>query len=121
MANLKKFTEYLIENGGATYGVYNGVLNPTVGYFASYETSGEKLPLGVFLERGEEIVRNFVLKHSNTLSKLGRYLGGWVYEEYVYLDVSRQFARLEDAQGFAEANDQLAIRDAANSKTLMIK
>ena len=50
----------------------------------------------------------------------GDYIGGWVSEGRLYLDVSVHFADRSEAIDFAVANDQLAIFDLDNCETINV-
>ena len=50
----------------------------------------------------------------------GDYVGGWVCEGRLYLDISVHFADRNEAIDFAVANDQLAIFDLDNFETIAV-
>lgn len=57
-------------------------------------------------------VNRFIADNRDDLSQSGAFLGGWVDNDRLYLDVSHNIAREEDAVAYAEENDQLAMFNA---------
>lgn len=47
------------------------------------------------------------------------YIGGWIEEDYIYLDVSRNFLRLSDALYWADTLNEKAVWDISNGVAIV--
>ena len=83
--NLQNFFEAIIQNGGASYSITSGELNPTSGYFVS--TAKNELVVA-FSDFHKGVIANFILANGFDLSLENRFLGGWINNNQVFLDVS---------------------------------
>ena len=99
---------------------------------ATVSTHGESLPLSGFYvsdDNGAIVdadtfsasdVDAFANSRALTLSSPGVYLGAWINDGKVYLDVTRHFYSREVALSHGALNNQLAIWDIANSEELPV-
>jgi hypothetical protein len=114
MKNLIEFIEATINDGGATYNLVTRE-SPTDGYMVS-ELGYERVIKGT--DDINESVSNYIREHGFTLNNPINYLGSWVDDGYLYLDISRNYDTLEVAMRHARTNEQLAIYDITNNKTI---
>lgn len=100
--NVKKFLELAAKNGGGSYNINSGEINPTTGFMVS-------LP---FEETHNDLksVASFLTKQAEHLSKPDHFFGLW-FDKVWYYDVSRNVPTLADAIRIGMKNDQLAIYD----------
>ena len=113
--NLNKFTESTLVNKGCSMSVNTGIFNPKVGFFASFKASENKIPIADFSEAN---VLQFVINNASKLKESGNFLGSWIEDELVYIDVSRQFEHELDAKLFGIFNEQKAYYDAKEEKVI---
>lgn len=102
-------------NGGATVSIYGASL-PTDGYYVSDE-GGAIVSADIF---NPADVQAFITRHESALLQSGAYLGAWLSDGKVYLDVTRHFDTLSDAMRHGADNHQLAIWDITNSAELAV-
>lgn len=110
--NLQHFFNDVLRNGGASYNITTGEYNPTNGYFVSLPNFEQKIPLADFTQ---QTVKDFINDNSIELANEFSFVGSWVDNGIVYLDVSRQFNDKRFALNLAVNSNQLAIYDAFNS------
>ena len=123
MKNLNEFVASTIENGGATMNVATGDV-PTSGYVVSM-TGIEK----TYVLFGNDVVKEilisgavkmYVKDNDDILSLPGMYLGSWIDNGVLYIDISNVIDNEHDALRMAVANKQLAYYDLNNAKTIEI-
>jgi hypothetical protein len=123
MKNLNEFVASTIENGGATMNVATGDV-PTSGYVVSMEAHTKTFQLF-----GNEVVKEILIsgavqlyarENDDVLSLPGMYLGSWIDDGVLYLDISNVYENEHDALRVAVANNQLAYYDLNNAKTIEI-
>lgn len=100
-------------NGGATRSTHGERL-PTRGYFVS-DNGGEIIALHAF---GVPAVRKFIHENLFALSQAGVYVGAWVNDDKVYLDITRHYHNRVSALNEAAKQNQLAIWDISNDKEI---
>ena len=114
--NLHKLSSEILTNGGATYSLAYGLI--TKGYIVSpYKDREQTIPVSEF---GPNDVRNFVAENADLLSLPDHYLGAWIENELVYLDVTQGFSAKASAIKVGKANGQKAIFDLNNLKTIYL-
>ena len=114
MINLKEFSRQILENGGSTTSL-NLTHVPTTGFMVSLEDNAmtfenlnnEELSLGQI----EQSVKTFVQKNAEQLSDHINYLGGWIHENKLYIDISVNIQDKREAIEFGIKNNQIAIYD----------
>jgi len=102
------------QNGGVSYNLQNGHMNPDTGYMVSVQGKERQSPTLTYHN-----VLGYVNENTDTLSSHS-YLGLWKDEDIWYMDVSFCFDGLEEALNEAEKNNQKAIYDNANKKTIYL-
>lgn len=114
--NLRKLTDQILSNGGASYSLTYG--NVTKGYAVSPHKNREtQIPLPQF---NNTALRNFVLENSDLLANEGHFLGAWIDNNIVYLDVSIAVTSKARAAKICKDSNQLAYFDLVNFKTIHI-
>jgi hypothetical protein len=112
MSNLKEFISKTKQDKGATYNLETGELNPKSGYFVGIK--GAEYKLG-----NEDLdIQHFVLENSVHLSDRNNFVGSWVENGLLYLDVVVMFDSLKEAKKEGVNRGQLAIYDANNKNVI---
>jgi hypothetical protein len=123
MKNLKEFVASTIENGGATMNVATGDV-PTSGYVVS--TQGNEQTFQLF---GNEVVKEILISGAVKLFLeenivefvyAENFIGSWIDDGVLYLDISNVYDNEHDALRVAVANKQKAYYDLNNAKTIEI-
>lgn len=102
------------QNGGVSYNIHSGYMNPDTGYMVS---------LDGFERHSPELTYHNVLGYVNEnidAFKSNSFVGLWLDEGIWYMDISFCFEGLEEALKFAEDNNQIAIYDNANKKSIYL-
>lgn len=109
--NLQQFYSQTIANQGASYSILTGELNPNNGYFVSLANNESQIPLSEFTQ---QTVKDFISNNADALSTSNHFIGSWIENNIVYLDVSEQIQDLRTALTLGYRRNQLAIYDAFN-------
>ena len=121
MKNKEQFIASTIKDGGSTMNVVTGDV-PTSGYVVSI--AGNEHTYKLF---GNEVVKEilvsgavdlYVKEKVVELSHPENYLGSWIDDGMLYLDISRVYESEHDALREAVANGQKAYYDLDNAKTI---
>lgn len=115
--NLSTLFSELSLTGGFSYNTTTGESNPTTGYMVSLRNCEQMFYFDDFENKD---IKNYFVCHVNVLSDESSFLGGWVNENQVYLDVSINIPNLEDAIYYGMYNNQIAIWDCANAKEIKL-
>lgn len=115
MANLVNFFNDVLFNGGASFNITTGEYNPNKGFFVSVQGRETQVKASQFEERD---IIEFIEKNHDLLSTSNFFLGGWVENNIVYLDVSEQIFDKRTALTQGINRNQLAIFDASNSSVI---
>ena len=111
--NLRNLLKEINDNGGVSYNITTGDYNPTDGYMVSlpgYETTLFPDDLS------EQVIKDYILKNIEFLANSSDYyLGAWIENNRVYLDISVKINDLYEACYAGIVNEQLAIYDNANA------
>lgn len=113
--NLQNFYNELVNNNGASYNITTGILNPNSGYFVSLPNRELQINRNNF---NDEVLREFLTKNAGLLCRENNFVGGWIENDIVYLDVSEQIADKRTALNLGVQRNQLAIYDANNGKVI---
>ena len=116
MKNLKEFVASIIENGGATYNLANG---GTVdkGYMVSKKGFEMKFQPEVDVTQA---VCQFIKEFGFELYEVENFMGAWIDEGILYLDISNNIAKRSDAIREGYKNEQLAIFDVVAQESLYL-
>jgi phage gp29-like protein len=95
---------------------------PRRGYALSVRKDTEKvIDLAAKREAVKAQLKEYVRKHRETIKAEGNYLGGWIDNGKLYLDISKVIKDRNEAVKAAERAEQLAIYDLGEGKTIEIK
>ena len=115
--SLNNLVHELALAGGFSYNVNTGESNPKTGYMVSLAGYEEQFYFDDFDNRD---LKNYFFKHSVQFAKEESFLGGWLTDNVVYLDVSINILDLETAIYVGIINEQVAIYDCENNKTITL-
>lgn len=114
MENIKKIIEEIKENGGGTYNKELKSINATSGYMVSllgYERKCKTI----------EEIEKAITENTEIIRGLdSAYLGAWIDEGIVYIDISVLVENKEDALQLGKINNQLAIYDIQNNESIYL-
>ena len=113
--NLQQFFSETLSNNGASYSILTGELNPTNGYFVSIANKGVTVDLNNFTQKDIVV---FISENYDTLSQENHFIGSWISEGIVYLDVTVQVTDKRNALELGYRNGQQAIYDANVGKVI---
>lgn len=106
--NLNDFVRITKANGGCTFNLETSEINPMRGYAVALKGMEETIPVSRFKD---DAVVDFINKNVDFLSRSRFFIGSWVNDNKVYLDVVELHENIEDAVRDGMKNDQLAIFD----------
>jgi hypothetical protein len=116
MKNLKEFVAAIVKNGGATY---NLAIGDTAhkGYMVSKKGFEMK-----FLPETEvkDAVIQFMEKYGFELYEVENFMGAWVDEGILYMDISNNFEKRSEAIKEGYKNEQLAIYDVVAQESVYL-
>lgn len=115
--NLSTLFSELSLTGGFSYNATTGSFNPSTGYMVSLAGFEEQFYFDDFENKD---IKQYFVRHVKQLCKDESFLGGWVSGNQVFLDVSINIDDLETAIYTGIMNDQNAIYDCANNKTIFL-
>ena len=113
--NANKFIQLLKDNSGASYNMMTKEYNPNKGYFVSLPNLETKVSLQSLSV--DDIV-TFINKHRSLLQDKTKFIGGWIDNEVVYLDISEQIFDKREALERGYKHSQLAIYNANEGKVV---
>ena len=108
--NLKKVLDEIILEGGISYNLNTGKANPSDGYMVSILGFEEQFSVD---KVSNQTIKAFLLKNMDNLWGETRFLGGWLNNDIVYLDVSTHIQDLERAIYTGIINNQQCIYDCS--------
>ena len=111
-----KMAEDIRTTGGSSRSVVPGVPTPKTGYMVSLKGYEETFSLW-----SDETLADYIERHRHQLAMPGRYVGAWMHNGLLYLDVSIQWATLSAAYYNARQNEQLAFYDVANGTDVPVE
>lgn len=107
--NIKKFINESLNNEGCTLSLNTGIFNPNNGFMAAYKECEHIISIEDFKsDKANKIVLDYIIKNENKLRISGNFVGAWLHNGLVYLDVSKQFSSESDCITFAKLNKQLS-------------
>lgn len=124
--NLLQFVKQTIKNGGASYCMHTGQMNPETGYMVSLQEYN--LPVDTtelsYAEIEYEIKHytsqvNYVYLYERHAPE-DSFLGTWFDGDILHLDVSINVDNLDEAIKLGRLNKQIAIYDCANKIDIVL-
>lgn len=115
--NLLRFVQDVNSGKGATYSIVTGIYNPTEGFAVSLKGREQITKLQ---KDNSLVIREYIRKNGLELDQEGNYLGSWINEGNLYLDVTVVCDTLAGAFKLGEANCQTAIYDFKNQLSIFL-
>ena len=116
---IRQFVREIRENEGASLQLSTMLLNPQTGFLASYQHPTVQIPIvGVDDEVIISEIEIFIVQHQPQLYKSKNWLGAWVDNGILYLDVSKHFTNIDSCVAFAQRNNQRAFFSCAKGKSV---
>ena len=115
MLNNKMIKE-MIKNGGATLDYNYNNFNVSVGYMVSIKGNEKKININDI----ENIKKEISKKMEFVKNKKGYYIGLWVENGLMYVDISKHIIKYDRALEVARNNKQLAVYDLKNDKSIYL-
>jgi len=123
MSNLILFKKSILNNGGGSYNLLNGQLNPTDGFMVSiadHETilkqnwmTGLQYHIASYIKEKAHIL-------CGGLTNQRYFIGAWVENDELYLDISIKVTTKEEAERIAKDNNQLAYYDNGKKTIILL-
>ena len=107
--NANKFIQLLKENKGVSYNMVTKEYNPNKGFFVSLPNLETKVSLNSL---SIDNIVTFINRHRTLLQDKTKFIGGWIDNNIVYLDISEQIENKREALELGYKHNQLAIYDA---------
>jgi hypothetical protein len=111
--NIIDFKQATLDNGGYSWNILSGNTNPITGYQVSQMGREVKIEVGKF---GCSDIVNFIKGNTDLIS--GLYLGSWIHEGHVYLDVTDNWSTFDIAVKNGIRNKQIAIWDCEYKRNI---
>ncbi len=89
---------------------------PYIGYMVSIPD--KEVVFNNFQEFNQVSVNNFIVENLNLLKRDNYFIGTWIYEGKIYLDISINLSSKSEAIKAGKKNNQLAIYDIVNCKSI---
>ena len=105
--NLETFVKAIIKNGGATYHLPTGRMQFKDGYFVSLKDHESMSDVSSIRSQ----IATYIKENGFTLSQEDHYLGAWIENGHLFLDVSVLIDDKDEALAYGKKMEQLAIRD----------
>ena len=115
MLNNKMIKE-MIKNGGATLDTNYNNFNASIGYMVSIKGHEKKININDIKNIKKEITKKTEL----IKTKKGFYVGLWVENDILFIDISKHIINYNRALEVARNNKQLAIYDLKNDKSIYL-
>ena len=116
METTDKFLSDITTFGGSTVSVVTGQREFKEGFFVSLKQFSEVHSL----ESYNDVILEFIAKNSNELKKENRFLGGWIDDNNLYLNISTLILDKRTALETAYKNEKLAIYDNLNKTVISL-
>jgi hypothetical protein len=115
--NLTNLVDELGLTGGFSYNITTGESTPSNGYMVSLHGYEMVIPSDIFHAKD---IRDYVSNNAAQLYREDLFMGGWIKDDKVYLDVSVNILDLETAVYTGMVNNQQSIYDVVNKISLML-
>ena len=113
--NANKFIQLLKDNSGVSYNMVTKEYNPNKGYFVSLPNLETKVSLQSL---SVDDIATFINKHRSLLQDKTKFIGGWIDNDTVYLDISEQIFDKREALERGYKHNQLAIYNTNEVKVI---
>ena len=114
MENIKTIIEEIKENNGGTYNKELKSIKAKKGFMVSLQGYEKKC-------KTDEETEKAIKENMEIVKGLdGAYLGAWIDEGIVYIDISVLVENKEDAMELGKINNQLAIYDIKNNESIYL-
>lgn len=122
MANLINFNKSILENGGASYSLLTGEFNPNHGYMVSIKGHETKVNASGKKSFQYDIAQYIKSKADILISGItdDKFIGAWIDNDYLYLDVSILVDSETEALQIAKENNQLAYFNNETKESIYI-
>lgn len=111
----------VIDGGvGGTYTKEGFLVEPTTGYWTAVHDETEIIPLLSILNNEPYVSKQRLYLWLNTRLDTAEYVGYWVEDNLLYVDLVGWYDNLGEALGVAESFNQLAIWDIANNVSVYV-
>lgn len=126
MANLNVFIEETLRNGGASYNMWNGDLNPKDGYMVAVNCNEVIVPINYCETKEDKFsairmgIIDLIAKNPEAYALSKVYLGSWLHEGKIYLDFSHKLDTKEGALFAGKHSNQIAIWDNKNGVEIKV-
>jgi hypothetical protein len=123
MSNLILFKKSILNNGGGSYNLLNGQLNPTDGFMVSI-ADHETILKNNWIPQLQYHIASYIKEKAHILcgglTNQRYFIGAWVENDELYLDVSTKVTTREEAERIAKDNGQKAYYDNGKQETIYI-
>lgn len=110
---VEKIFKSTVENGGASYNMEGH--SPSKGFMVA--TYGNETQIKV-KDFSKKTLKNYIRKNKKAIK--GNFIGTWIDNGIVYLDISKKEKSKETALRIAKSNKQLAIFDLSTFESIYL-
>lgn len=130
--NLLAMYDAIITNGGASYQIETGQLNPTTGFMVALPGYEQTFSIPDNVNQWQNIVLSYLLtkvqanneKHCTIVGLLVEnidyFLGAWIDSGKLYLDLSENVADFETAKKLGIERKQISIYNCVNNEVYFL-
>lgn len=115
--NLNDFVRLTKKNGGCTFNLETSEINPRRGYAVALKGMEEIVPI---IDFKDDVVVEFINNNVDFLSRHRFFIGSWIDDNKVYLDVVELHENIDNAVRDGMKNDQLAIFDCEKQREIKL-
>ena len=114
----KKLIDEIVQNGGATLNNELENANLNGGYMVSMV--GHETIISLEDLKDYKQVEKTLIEYKKLARKNKAFIGAWINNNKLYLDLSKNYKRLGNAMKIGKKNNQLAIFDINNLEEIML-
>jgi hypothetical protein len=114
--NLNEFIQETVKNSGCVFSLFGGY-SPKTGYVCSILKEQHAMPENHF---SAYAVAQFIRQHAEKFAQPEYFLGSWINDGQIYLDVCFVTDNLYECLETAKVNGQLAIFDLDNMREITV-
>lgn len=115
--SLKSILNEIILNGGVSYNITTQEVNPQTGYMVGILGFEEKFDVTKITDQD---IKDYIFKNAGEFWGTTRYIGGFLKNNFVYLDISVNIDDLTRACYTGIINKQNYIYDCSNKRTISL-